>query len=249
MFKVLCRGACTAAAATVAALAIGASVPAVAAAAPSTPSVVVAAAAPAKPTGLKHVQITSGQTATFSVKKVSGLTYTWQYRPYGETQWRTLAGKTGSSISIKGTSARDAWQVRAVARNGSGQTTPSGWAFLLVHSTITDPYAVGTPAWLTRWTTGMLDTTYGSSTVVGSGVALRDPADADPFSNLRFAFRDASGAWSTATVKKTAVDTASGTIEYTLTAKPSAAARASAVGDVWKVRDASTNEYEYFATE
>ena len=249
MLKVLRRGVCSVVAAGVAAIVVSASVPAVATAAPSVPSVAVAAAAPAKPTGLKHVQITSGETATFSVKKVSGLTYTWQYKAYDDAQWRTLAGKTGASITIKGTSARDAWQVRAVARNGSGQTATSGWAYLLVHSTIKDPYAVGAPAWLTRWTTGVLDTTYGSSSVVGTGVALRDPADADPFSNLRFAFRDASGAWSTATVKKTAVDTASGTIEYTLTAKPSAAARASAVGDVWKVRDTSTNEYEYFATE
>ncbi|MBD5786383.1 hypothetical protein IF650_09340 [Cellulosimicrobium terreum] len=250
MQNVLRRGVSTAVAAAVAAIVVGTAIPASAVAAPVPASVVVAAAAaPAKPTGLKHTQITSGQSAVFSVKQVSGLTYTWQYREFGETTWRALAGKSGASISIKGVSIRDGWQVRAVARNSSGQTTPSGWAYLFVHSTISDPYPAGGGAWLYRWSVGILDTTYGSTSVTAPGGAFRDPDGGRPFSDLRFAFRDASGAWSTPTVTKTDVDLAEGYIGFTLTAKPSKAALKSSVGDVWKVRDASTNEYEYFASE
>ncbi|MEL7976925.1 hypothetical protein AAG589_13765 [Isoptericola sp. F-RaC21] len=83
--------------------------------------------------------VTSGQTATFSVKATGGhLRYQWQISPDG-TKWSNLSGKTSSTLKLSVRASRDGSRVRAVVKNVAGTATSKA-AMLWVDSTRSDPY-------------------------------------------------------------------------------------------------------------
>ncbi|MFI2296963.1 hypothetical protein [Isoptericola sp. NPDC019571] len=83
--------------------------------------------------------VTSGKTATFTVKATGGrLTYQWQTSADGK-KWTNLAGKTSSTLKLTTRAYRDGSQVRAVVKNVAGTATSKS-AWLWVDSTRSDPY-------------------------------------------------------------------------------------------------------------
>lgn len=95
--------------------------------------------------------VTSGQVASFSVKATGHqVRYQWQTRSAASLTWVALAGKTGTTLTVKARTANDGDEFRAVASTKAG-SVPSAAAVLWVDSTRTDPYAVGAPVILYDW--------------------------------------------------------------------------------------------------
>ncbi|MGC5167034.1 hypothetical protein [Luteimicrobium sp. DT211] len=208
----------------------------------------------AKPTVTRPADqwVWSGQTAHYQVsaKSTGTTTYSWEYSADGGTKWQPLAGKTTAAITLKAATVRDGWKVRPKVTNAGGSTYGHS-ALLRVHSTTSDPFAVSPDASAGALTSGWFWTvvqTGHSSTAVSAYVYVHKVDATARVSDLRAAFRDASGAGTATTITKyAAID--SRTLILKFRATPSKAALQSATGDTWKLRDSVTGEYEYLATK
>ena len=75
-----------------------------------------------------------GESVSFSViASGENLSYQWQYKKVGQSDWTDWAGKTTASLTVKGTSTNNGCQYRCVVSNDMG-SVPSAVATLTVIS-------------------------------------------------------------------------------------------------------------------
>jgi hypothetical protein len=118
----------------------------------------------------------SGTTAKFAVTATGGqLHYQWQRSLNDGKTWSNLSGKTSSTLSVSVRTSLDSSRYRVVVGNVVKSVTSSS-AELAVLSTISDPFAAGSPFLLYNWA-GILG---GSSSEYwdGSNVVVYAPAAA-----------------------------------------------------------------------
>ncbi len=83
--------------------------------------------------------VVEGANAVFKVEATgSKLSYQWQFKTAGTTQWTNsgMAGSKTDSITVKGTTARNGYQYRCVITDGNGNKITSNAAALTVESTL-----------------------------------------------------------------------------------------------------------------
>ncbi|MFF2451507.1 hypothetical protein [Isoptericola sp. NPDC058082] len=119
--------------------------------------------------------VTSGKTATFTVKATGGrLRYQWQTSSDGK-KWTDLSGKTSATLKLSTRSFRDGSRVRAVVKNVAGTATSKS-AWLWVDSTRSDPYrpnvAFSTLDWSAIIGSSASTTWAGSSKLVQAPMAV-----------------------------------------------------------------------------
>ena len=196
---------------------------------------------------VQDVDVVSGTTVTLSVQATGvGLTYQWQYadETADDFVYRSIKGATGRSFSFKATT-RSYDDLRVVVSNKAGKVA-SDDTFVVVESTLTDPYGPETGGFLTSWALGLdTDVVGGPTTVTGDatsatvtsrflGVAL--DVHADEARDLTAALV-VKGVSYPATVTSEELQFA-GFYEVTLVASP-AVSTADAAAGVWKVTDSS----------
>ncbi|MBD5784667.1 hypothetical protein IF650_00605 [Cellulosimicrobium terreum] len=175
----------------------------------------------------------------------------WELRPrheYGET-WQDL-GRTGTSTTLRASSARDGASLRAVIRsNGYVQYQPVS---LQIRSTLADPYALDPQhgitlqlAWSTThrqyptWTVVPRSSTYDRAAGTATLRGTFTPTWTD-VKNLRVYHREANGTWTMASIRATQGEWGQ-PFAFTATARPGSAALASTAGDVWRIHDATVS--------
>ncbi len=78
----------------------------------------------------QSVTVSIGEKAVFSVTATGGaLSYQWQYKPKGSTQWKDWTGKTKATAEVTAGTESDGCRYRCVVSNAAG-STESGEATL-----------------------------------------------------------------------------------------------------------------------